>query len=177
MRVILGIDEGLAVFERWIAGLCLLTIALILSFNVGTRYFLGSSSIWIEELSRYLMVWLTFVGASIMVRRGGHIAVDILMRIIPPNLQRWLAFTIATVGFVTMLYVTWFGWGLTWSIYQSGQVAPTMPAVPVAVLYLSIPVGGLLMARNFLRVAILALRGAPVNGAPEGPENVEEVSS
>lgn len=177
MRVIRGIDKGVAVFERWIAGLSLLTIALILSFNVFTRYFLGSSSIWIEELSRYLMVWLTFIGSSIMVRRGGHITVDILMRVLPPNLRRWLTFLIALVGFVTMLYVTWFGWVLTWSVYQSGQVAPTMPIVPVACLYLSIPVGGLLMARNFLRMAILALWRVPLEGSPESTENIEEVPS
>jgi TRAP-type C4-dicarboxylate transport system permease small subunit len=176
MRVILAVDRGLDVFERWIAGLILLAIALILFFNVVTRYFFGSSSVWIEEMSRYLMVWLTFIGASIMARRGGHIAVDILMRAIRPALQRWLTFLIAAVGFVTMLYVAWFGWGLTWSVYQSGQVAPTMP-VPVAMLYLSIPVGGLLMARNFLRMAILALRGELADASPEEPQGAEKVPS
>lgn len=175
MRAILAADRGLNNLERWVGGTLLLSIAGILFVNVVARFLFSSSFIWAEELSRYFAVWLTFVGASILVREGGHISVDLLRRALPPGWARWLVLVISAVGLVTMVYLFILGWELAWSTYQSGQIAPTMP-IRVGFLYFAVPVGAFLMGRNFFRVAILALQGRLVDQQIQNPEEVERIA-
>ena len=85
-------SERLAAFERGLmrvnrAALVLLlaAMAIIIFANVVLRYTTSQSIDWAEEVSRYLMVWLTFLGAGPVLRYGGHIAVENLQDALPPR--------------------------------------------------------------------------------------------
>ena len=61
--------------NRWALIVLLAAMSMIIFANISLRYFTNESIEWAEEVARYLMVWLTFLGAGPVLRYGGHIAV------------------------------------------------------------------------------------------------------
>lgn len=53
-------------------------IFLFVALQVVSRYVFSSPYTWTEELSRYSLVWLTFIAAGLVMARGRHISVDII---------------------------------------------------------------------------------------------------
>ncbi|CAN5363888.1 TRAP transporter small permease [soil metagenome] len=81
-----------------------LFLMVILVFgNVLMRYVFSSGITVSEELSRWLFIWLTFIGAVIAVRERGHLGTDALVSRLPP-----MGKTICMVaGRLTMIYICW----------------------------------------------------------------------
>jgi len=73
----------------WLCRYALMTVvavlAVILIAAVFWRYALNNAIPWSEELSKYLMVWLTFLGAPIALRHGSHINIDLLQQLMLCN--------------------------------------------------------------------------------------------
>ena len=81
-----------------------LAIMVVLVFgNVVLRYAFNSGITVSEELSRWLFVWLTFLGAIVAMREHGHLGVDSLVKRLPTSGKK----AALIVSQVLMLYVTW----------------------------------------------------------------------
>jgi len=99
MRLIGLVEETLAV-------LLLIGISAVVLLQVFGRYIFVNPFIWPEELTRLMLVWLTFVGAAAVTRRGAHIAVDMLIRRLPPVTALVLATLVEAVTAGTFIWVT-----------------------------------------------------------------------
>lgn len=87
--------------EDW-AGLALLWVLGILVFTqFFSRYVLNDSVAWTEEVARYLLIVLTFIGSVGAVRRGTHIRVEALEQALPAVLRKllWAFQDIARLAF------------------------------------------------------------------------------
>jgi len=133
---------------RWVAGLFLLVITATLFVNSVARYFAGIVIIGGEELARYLMVWLTFLGAYLLVRVQRHVTVDVLARLAPAGVMRAIDLASAAVGAVVLGYVAWRGWELASFVLATGQMSSSLP-MRRGWVYLSVPVGCGLMAAAY----------------------------
>jgi len=71
--------------------------------NVALRYIFNSGITMSEELSRWLLVWLTFLGAIVALRQHAHLGVDTLVRMLPPK-GRFICFV---ASYLLMLYADW----------------------------------------------------------------------
>jgi TRAP-type C4-dicarboxylate transport system permease small subunit len=81
-----------------------LAIMVILVFgNVVLRYGFNSGITVSEEVSRWLFVWLTFLGAIVAMREHGHLGVDSLVKHLPRGAKR----ACLIVSQILMLYATW----------------------------------------------------------------------
>jgi len=81
-----------------------LAIMVVLVFgNVVLRYAFNSGITVSEEVSRWLFVWLTFLGAIIAMREHGHLGVDSLVKRLPPSGKK----ACLLISQVLMLYVNW----------------------------------------------------------------------
>ena len=58
--------------------------ALTVFYQFFTRYVLNDSAAWTEEIARYLLIGMVFVGAAIGVAKNNHIQVDFFYRYMPP---------------------------------------------------------------------------------------------
>jgi TRAP-type transport system small permease protein len=76
-------DRYVLAANRGVMIAVLALMAVIVFATVALRYLTDSSLIWSEEVSRYLMIWLTFLGIGPVFRIGGHIAVDSLHNVLP----------------------------------------------------------------------------------------------
>jgi TRAP-type C4-dicarboxylate transport system permease small subunit len=117
-------------------------IVSIVTIEVILRYVFSSSLIFTEELSRYLMVWVVFLGSSIAVRDGAHIRISMALNFLPLQWQRAAAVT-ADLLILVFLGVTAVE-GIRILPKQLSQM-PTTLDVPMFWFYLAIPVGSLLM--------------------------------
>ena len=115
------------------AGL-LLGILVLVFGNVVLRYGFNSGILISEELSRWLFVWLTFLGAIVALRERGHLGTDMLIR----RLGRRGRIACLALSQGVMLYVTWLL--LSGSISQARlnlDVPAPVSGMPVAVFYAS----------------------------------------
>jgi C4-dicarboxylate transporter DctQ subunit len=161
MKLIKGLEAALGVVDRvvsWIVGGALLLMTAVLFLNSVGRTFLGTSLVGGPALGRLLVIWLCFLGAYLLVRRNGHVAVDIVARLVSERTARRLAVATGIVGAATMGYVAWLGYLFTAKRFAFGQIDPMLD-LPIGVFYLPLPIGGALMAIAFLVVAAKAAVG------------------
>src|SRR6187455_2041413 len=83
--------------------LCLAVMVVLVFGNVVLRYVFNSGIATSEELSRWLLVWLTFLGAIVALREHSHLGVDTLVRALPPFGKK-ICFI---ASYVLMLYADW----------------------------------------------------------------------
>ena len=84
------IEDWASLAFFWLLGLCVF-------YQFFTRYALNDSAAWTEEIARYLLICIVFIGIASAVRRTRHIHVDFLYRLIPARLGRALS-TIIDAG-------------------------------------------------------------------------------
>ncbi len=86
-----------------VIALCLAVMVVLVFGNVVLRYGFNSGITISEELSRWLLVWLTFLGAIVAVREHAHLGVDTLVRMLGPTGKR-ICFII---NYCLMLFADW----------------------------------------------------------------------
>jgi TRAP-type C4-dicarboxylate transport system permease small subunit len=129
------------VIEAAVIGISGVIVAIVTA-EVGLRYLFSSSLIFTEELSRYLMVWVVFLGSAIAVRDGSHIRITMVHNRLPARLQR-VTGIIANLMALTFLAVTAVE-GIRILPKQLRQMPVTFD-VSLFYFYLAIPVGCILM--------------------------------
>lgn len=142
-RITTIIDTTSRVTSRLVAHLCVGLIFVMLGLlvtQVLMRYFLGAPPSWTEELAIILFAWLVLLYATVGLREGFHVAVDM----IPARLTRLRAWADRLVAALAIL----FGWVmLSAGIAYVGRTAGQRTAAlqfPIEVLYLCVPVCGAL---------------------------------
>jgi TRAP-type transport system small permease protein len=71
--------------------------------NVGLRYFFSTGWLFSEEISRWMFVWMVFMGAVVVMRERGHMGTDMVIVRLPAWVQRVGQMAVQ----ITMLYITW----------------------------------------------------------------------
>lgn len=72
-----------------ICGLLLLVMLICILLQVVFRGFLNVGLSWTEELARYGMIWLVYIGAIVSLEQGSHIAIDLLINRLSPKSQKY----------------------------------------------------------------------------------------
>lgn len=141
-------------FDRALRGVVIamvLAVVLIGAAQVFCRYVLGASLIWAEEASRMLLIWLVLIGASIEVERGTNLAVTYLVDMLKTAPRQWLDRICALLVFAFGLVLAIAGTKLAMTTMD--QSLNTLPFA-MGQVYLALPVGGVLISLNALRVLV-----------------------
>lgn len=159
-------NDALMSVCRYLIILIVAALAVILICAVFWRYVLNSAISWSEEGSKYLMVWLTFLGAPIALRHFAHINIDLLINALPARLQQVLRFFISLIIVFTMAILLWKGVGFA----QLGarQVASSFN-FSMFYMYVAVPIGAgltLLVALEHVLRSIVGI-GDPERGLHE----------
>jgi len=92
--------------EDWIAFVLFWSLAFIVFLQFFTRYVLNDSLAWTEEIARYGLMWVAFVGGAVVTRKNTHIAVELLSNIVPDGPFRRSLFVVVDaikLGFLGLL--------------------------------------------------------------------------
>lgn len=114
---------------------------LIVIYAVASRYIFGFSITWIEEIVRFLMVWIVFVGISVVAYERGHMSMDAIRERLPMTARR--ALDLASNLLIIFFLCIVFYHGLKLAVSAIPQVSP-VSRVSYFWPYLSLPVGAAL---------------------------------
>lgn len=92
-----AVDLSGTPFEAWASVLLFWALGGVVFTQFFTRYALNDSAAWTEEIARYLLIGVVFVGASIGVAKNNHIQVDLLYRYLPQRVGRVLALAVDVI--------------------------------------------------------------------------------
>jgi TRAP-type C4-dicarboxylate transport system permease small subunit len=150
-QVFLGAMRRLEGGAEWSCRAALAVMAALVLLQVVLRYGFRAPLVWAEEASVFLMIWVTFIGSGIAIRRRAHIAMAVVADRLRPGLARAVsAFSgAAIVAFLSV--VAWQGFLLAAFVHD--QPSPAM-RVPMVWPYLAIPVGALFMIGQVLADAV-----------------------
>lgn len=142
-RALSGLEAALVAVNRWLLIALLAAMSVIVFANVVLRYTTGDSIVWAEEVARHLMIWGTFLGAGLVLRFGGHVAIDTFHRSIDPRAGRWVRVFIVLAIAAFCVVMIWHSIGYT--RIMRFQTTPAT-GISFAYIYAAIPVGfGLLL--------------------------------
>ncbi len=133
-----GLERGLVV----VVAVLMSVLALLVCWQVFSRYVLQSSPFWVEELVVTVMMWIGLLGAAALVWRGSHMSLELLVKRLPAGARPWAeaATDLVIASFAAFLVVQ--GWVLAEATMSSSMA--TLP-VSVGVSYLVLPLSGALM--------------------------------
>ncbi len=135
--------------KNLIAALLLFNVA-ILFITVALRYLFNSPPVWPEEASRYIMIWIIYLGVSQSIENNSEIKIDIVNHVISSVPSQKILHMIAAAVCVTMsLFMTFYGFEFAKVLSQTQQVAASFPA-KMTYIYSIIPIAGMLMTIKFV---------------------------
>ena len=138
-RAILNLISRL--FE-FITGVLLCAIVLIVFYAVISSKFLNATPAWANEVPLIMVVWFGLLGAGLGVRDKAHLAVEFVVRGMPPAWKTFffrLSYALM-LFFGTVMAVA--GARLTLFVQANGETYPATK-LPVALCYAAVPLGGL----------------------------------
>ncbi|MCG1008837.1 TRAP transporter small permease [Salinicoccus sp. ID82-1] len=149
MKAYINFMDTLNTGLRYIVSTLFVIMVSLVFLQVLTRFVINYPISWTEEISRYLMIYIVFLGSALLVRRSAHIAVDFLLEIVKPKTKGILDIIILIASIIFFAILLIFGIQLTFVVI--GQVTPNLQ-FSMAWAYAAVPVGALLMFLNALAV-------------------------
>lgn len=130
----------------------LLAVMSVLGFaQVIFRYLIGSPLTWSEEVLRFALIWLPFLGAGLVVRQGMLVAVEIVLHTAPAPVARGLHWAVLVIS------AAFWGILLYYSVIMLSLVSGTRAGAtewPMSYVYLAIPVGSAFALVNTVATAL-----------------------
>jgi C4-dicarboxylate transporter, DctQ subunit len=138
--------------EEWTLVFILLGLAFVSCVQVFCRYVLGFSFTWMDEISRYVSVFIAFLGASLGVKYGSHFSMDLVYeKVSSDGFRHGLKVLINLISAIIMFIVAWYGWQQTMKLRQFGVVTPVLQ-LPKYWVYLPIPIFSVFTGLRFLNL-------------------------
>ncbi|WP_280546006.1 MULTISPECIES: TRAP transporter small permease [unclassified Halomonas] len=139
----------------------------VITLQIVSRVFFTAVG-WTEEVARFLLVWITFLAATLAFRRGRHIAVTFVVDALPglPRRLARIAALLVALGFLAALVII----GVEYMQVQSFQKSASL-RLSMTWVYAVMPLASAIMAW-FALVDIVAL--ALGESSPDTPPDAEE---
>ena len=158
-----GVTKYDQIFDRILDVTAYITFGLLIfswfsvCAEVICRYFLRQPIIWVVEVTEYIMVHITFVGSAWLLKKEGHVVVDVVTSRLNPKAKTLLLIITSMICFIVFLILTWWGAVATWGAYREHLYIPKQLEMPKFLVMLVIPFGSLMLAGQFLRRANTAI--------------------
>jgi C4-dicarboxylate transporter DctQ subunit len=151
--VLKKVDRVIEQIEEYFVFSSLLLMVLIVFINVLGRFVFNFSISWSEEAARYLMIWATFIAASLGVKKGSHITLDILTVYLPEKANRIVRAISYLLSMVYCILILVIGIPFIMDMMAKGQISPALH-MPIHFVYLAIVAGTVLMLIRYILLFI-----------------------
>jgi TRAP-type C4-dicarboxylate transport system permease small subunit len=158
-KFLLLTHDGIGLFNRmigWALAALLLVMTVLIFWQVFARFVVGRPLYFSDEIARFAMIWLTFIGAGYAYRKGLMISVDIVLEFAGPRISRLFRILIILASALFAFILTKYGFELV------GRVASqTAPSTRISMMwpYLAVPVGGIVILVNSVALLIDEILG------------------
>ncbi|MDW7675966.1 MAG: TRAP transporter small permease [Bacillota bacterium] len=132
---------------KYFLNFILASMVLVVFAQVIFRFVLSKPLPWSEEISRYMMVWITFLGAALAIEKKAHALVEFFVDLLPEKLRVIVKVIAIILSCVFYGIIAFYGWNfLSSSLTQFSAVLQ----LPMAYVYIVIPLSGILLILNSL---------------------------
>lgn len=135
--------------EENLAALCMAGLLTTLGLQVITRYVFNDPFAWTEEVSRYLYVYIVFLGSSAAVSDRSHVAIGFLVATLPRPLQWTVSLAVNLLILFLLANLVWWGWVAT---VRNWTIPLMVLDIPQAWVYVIVPLTAVLMTIRTLIV-------------------------
>jgi C4-dicarboxylate transporter DctQ subunit len=139
----------LGAFEERILTGGLWTLLFLVFLQVVLRYFWGVTWNWVEEVCRFLFLWMVWIGAGYATKCRAHLKIEAFLSLFPSKFRSGVDLAALLRWIVFAVFLAWTGSKLTWNLIRRYQVSPVLQ-IPMALAYASVPVGVSLMVLHLL---------------------------
>lgn len=142
MSILLSISDFLDKVCKWVIATFMILMTVILSSQVVSRYVFSTGLAWSEEIVRYFMVWIVFLGATCATKDNSQISVTALEEVLPEVPKKLLIYLQKIIILVYLGIMTWIGF-ITLKVAKL-QTSPNME-IPMNIIYIVIPISMIIM--------------------------------
>ncbi|MEW6264761.1 MAG: TRAP transporter small permease [Thermodesulfobacteriota bacterium] len=144
-----GLERMLVKINRGLVGSMMAVMFILVFINVVGRYGFGRSYGAAEEVSTFLMIWITYLGAGLALRQGRHAAIDLFQDVLPDRARRVLRAGLALIVFLFFALLAYHGF--RFSIFGWSQITDATQ-LPRGLPYLAVPLGAAGLALHLLLI-------------------------
>ncbi len=142
----------------FIAGIFSLTIMVLICYLVVMRYLFENPPAWVLEVCEYLLIYITFLSSAWLLRKNGHVRVDILLTWLPTVAKSALLTITSFLGCLSCCAIAWFSLLVTMDKFTRHILTIQTLRIPEWSLFLIIPIGSLFLLLEFLRQTFAAFQ-------------------
>ena len=147
--------DKLVKYSGYLASALFIIIGFIVSYEVIMRYLFNSPTIWVNEVSRFLQIWATYLALTYSFHKKDFIRITVIYDRLNENGKKLLDFISFVFIIIFSSFVVYYGWLIAYDSLKVGRTSSTILDVPSFLTELAIP---LCFAFLVLRVILEAIR-------------------
>lgn len=154
MTLVDRLIHGISLTAALIAATILLTIFVIVQYEVVMRYVFNAPTYWTNEVSSFAIAWVGFLGAGYVLRIGRQLEIDIVTSRLRTSARRWLGTATDLVAGVFCGLITVLSYNFVSISHMIQASSASELDTPLWIPYLAVPIGfGILTLELFVRIA------------------------
>lgn len=135
------LERGLLLTNQIVLAVFMTIMFIFVFANVVTRYIFNFSINWAEEISRYLMIWVAYLGMGLAMREARHVAIELLQDRLPKVGRRLLRAVVGVILILFMAVLTVLGF--RYAVFALDHETAALQW-SMGLIYLTIPIGAIL---------------------------------
>ncbi len=147
--------DKLVKYSGYLASALFIAIGFIVSYEVIMRYLFNSPTIWVNEVSRFLQIWATYLALTYSFHKQDFIRITVIYDRLNENGKKILDFISFIFILIFSSFVVYYGWLIAYDSLKVGRTSSTILDVPSFLTELAIP---LCFAFLVLRVILEAIK-------------------
>jgi TRAP-type C4-dicarboxylate transport system permease small subunit len=149
-QIFVRITDGLTVITGWVAALCLVAAALIVTEAVIVRKLMGISTIWQIEASVFLLIFTVFVGAPFVQKNEHHLNVDLVIIHLSPRTRELTLIVVSIMSCILTAILAWYAWPMWWETVINNEHSESLWGPPLWIPFLFLPLGMTLLFLQYI---------------------------
>jgi TRAP-type C4-dicarboxylate transport system permease small subunit len=169
-NILIQIIDGLTKLTGWIAALCLVCAAIIVTEAVIVRKILGISTIWQIEASVFLLIFTVFAGAPFVQKNEHHLNVDLVVIHLSPRTREITLIVVSIISCILAAILAWYAWPMWWEAVVGKEHSASLWGPPLWIPYFFLPLGMTLLFFQYIlyiREKIVNLKKGKIRGEAE----------
>ena len=142
-------------YSGYLASALFIAIGFIVSYEVIMRYLFNSPTIWVNEVSRFLQIWATYLALTYSFHKNDFIRITVIYDRLNDKGKKILDFISFIFILIFSSFVVYFGWLIAYDSLKVGRTSSTILDVPSFLTEFAIP---LCFAFLVLRVILEAIK-------------------
>jgi TRAP-type C4-dicarboxylate transport system permease small subunit len=149
-QIFVRITDGMTVITGWVAALCLVVAALIVTEAVIVRKLLGISTIWQIEASVFLLIFTVFVGAPFVQKNEHHLNVDLVIIHLSPRTRELTLIVVSIMSCILTAILAWYAWPMWWETAINNEHSESLWGPPLWIPFLFLPLGMTILFMQYI---------------------------